>query len=57
MVALIGDPTSLVSSFGYVAIFVLCVAQSCCIPTSSELTMGFAGALAALCGTVARRAT
>lgn len=47
MLALIGDPTSLVSSFGYVAIFLLCVAQSCCIPTSSELTMGFAGALAA----------
>jgi membrane protein DedA with SNARE-associated domain len=47
MLALIGDPTSLVSSFGYVAIFALCVAQSCCVPTSSELTMGFAGALAA----------
>jgi membrane protein DedA with SNARE-associated domain len=36
-----------VSSSGYLAIFVLCVAQSCCIPTSSEITMGFAGVLAA----------
>ncbi|MDA8070960.1 MAG: DedA family protein [Actinomycetota bacterium] len=40
------NPTNLVSSFGYVAIFVLSVAQSCCVPTSSELTLGFAGALA-----------
>jgi len=41
------SPTGFISSFGYVAIFLLCVAQSCCIPTSSELTMGFAGVLAA----------
>ncbi len=41
------NPTNLVSSFGYVAIFLLSIAQSCCVPTSSELTMGFAGALAA----------
>jgi membrane protein DedA with SNARE-associated domain len=41
------DFTSFVSSSGYVAIFLLCVAQSCCVPTSSELTMGFAGVLAA----------
>ena len=41
------SPTGLVSSFGYLAIFVLSVAQSCCVPTSSELTLGFAGALAA----------
>lgn len=41
------NPTHLVSSFGYLAIFILSVAQSCCVPTSSELTMGFAGALAA----------
>ena len=47
MLALIGNPTSLISSFGYAAIFLLSVAQSCCVPTSSELTMGFAGALAA----------
>jgi membrane protein DedA with SNARE-associated domain len=40
------DPTHLVSSWGYVAIFILSVAQSCCIPTSSELTLGFAGVLA-----------
>ncbi len=41
------NPMNLVSSFGYVAIFLLSVAQSCCVPTSSELTLGFAGALAA----------
>ncbi len=41
------DPTGFVASSGYAAIFVLCVAQSCCVPTSSELTMGFAGFLAA----------
>jgi membrane protein DedA with SNARE-associated domain len=39
--------SSFISSGGYFAIFILCVAQSCCIPTSSELTMGLAGALAA----------
>lgn len=39
--------TSLVASSGYVAIFVLSVLQSCCVPTSSELTLGFAGVLAA----------
>jgi membrane protein DedA with SNARE-associated domain len=41
------DPTSLVSSWGYLAIFLLSVLQSCCIPTSSELTLGFGGVLAA----------
>lgn len=40
------SPTSFVSSSGYLAIFVLSVLQSCCVPTSSELTMGFAGVLA-----------
>src|ERR1700733_813979 len=39
--------TSFVASSGYAAIFVLSVLQSCCVPTSSELTMGFAGVLAA----------
>jgi membrane protein DedA with SNARE-associated domain len=39
--------SSFITSGGYFAIFILCVAQSCCIPTSSELTMGFAGYLAA----------
>lgn len=39
--------TSFVASSGYAAIFILSVAQSCCVPTSSELTMGFAGYLAA----------
>ena len=38
--------THFVSSAGYAAIFVLSVLQSCCIPTSSELTLGFAGYLA-----------
>ncbi len=41
------SPTHFVSTFGYAAIFVLSVAQSCCVPTSSELTLGFAGALSA----------
>jgi membrane protein DedA with SNARE-associated domain len=36
-----------ISSGGYLAIFVLSVAQSCCVPTSSELTLGFGGVLAA----------
>ena len=40
------NPTALVSSWGYLAIFVLSVLQSCCIPTSSELTLGFGGVLA-----------
>ncbi len=41
------NPTSFVTSSGYAAIFVLCVLQSCCVPTSSELTMGVAGVLSA----------
>ncbi|MHB8439411.1 MAG: DedA family protein [Acidimicrobiales bacterium] len=41
------NPTSFVHTSGYAAIFVLCVLQSCCVPTSSELTMGFAGVLSA----------
>jgi membrane protein DedA with SNARE-associated domain len=41
------NPTSFVASSGYLAIFLLSVLQSCCIPTSSELTLGFAGVLAA----------
>ncbi len=36
-----------ISSGGYLAIFLLSVAQSCCVPTSSELTLGFGGVLAA----------
>jgi len=40
------NPTSFVTSSGYLAIFVLSVLQSCCVPTSSELTLGFAGVLA-----------
>jgi membrane protein DedA with SNARE-associated domain len=39
--------THLVSTYGYAAIFILSVLQSCCVPTSSELTLGFAGVLAA----------
>jgi membrane protein DedA with SNARE-associated domain len=38
--------THLVSTYGYAAIFILSVLQSCCIPTSSEITIGFAGVLA-----------
>jgi membrane protein DedA with SNARE-associated domain len=39
--------TSFVASSGYAAVFILSVLQSCCVPTSSELTLGFAGVLAA----------
>jgi membrane protein DedA with SNARE-associated domain len=35
-----------ISNYGYAAIFLLSILQSCCIPTSSELTLGFAGLLA-----------
>ena len=38
--------THFVSSAGYAAVFILSVLQSCCIPTSSELTLAFAGYLA-----------
>ena len=38
--------TSFVASAGYAAVFILSVLQSCCVPTSSELTLGFAGYLA-----------
>ena len=40
------DFTAFVSSAGYAAIFLLSVLQSCCVPTSSELTLAFAGVLA-----------
>jgi len=39
-------PTSLVAPSGCVAVFFLSILQSCCVPTSSELTLGFAGVLA-----------
>lgn len=39
--------TGFVASAGYIALFVLSILQSCCVPTSSELTLGFAGVLAA----------
>lgn len=45
MLALLSS-TSFITSGGYAAIFLLCVLQSCCIPTSSEITMGLAGYLA-----------
>lgn len=45
MLALL-DPTHFVQSGTYAAVFILCVLQSCCVPTSSELTMGFAGVMA-----------
>ena len=38
--------THFVSSAGYAAVFILSVLQSCCVPTSSEITLGFAGYLA-----------
>lgn len=41
------DPTHFIESATYAAVFILGVLQSCCVPSSSELTMGFAGALAA----------
>jgi membrane protein DedA with SNARE-associated domain len=41
------NPTGFVSSWGYAAIFVLSLLQSCCVPTSSELVLGFGGVLAA----------
>jgi membrane protein DedA with SNARE-associated domain len=41
------NPQSFVKSSGYLAIFLLSVLQSCCVPTSSELTLGFAGVLSA----------
>ncbi|MHB1912684.1 MAG: DedA family protein, partial [Acidimicrobiales bacterium] len=41
------DPTHVVTTWGYAAIFVLSILQSCCVPTSSELTLGFGGVLAA----------
>jgi membrane protein DedA with SNARE-associated domain len=41
------NPTSFVATSGYAAIFILSVLQSCCVPTSSELTLGFGGVLAA----------
>lgn len=40
------NPTNLVTTGGLAAVFFLCLLQSCCIPTSSELTLGVAGALA-----------
>jgi membrane protein DedA with SNARE-associated domain len=40
------NPDSLVKSAGYFAIFFLSVLQSCCVPTSSELTLGYGGYLA-----------
>lgn len=37
----------LIDAYGYLAIFVLMVAESACIPIPSEVTMAFGGALAA----------
>ncbi len=37
----------LIATFGYLAVFVLMVAESACLPVPSELIMTFAGALAA----------
>jgi membrane protein DedA with SNARE-associated domain len=35
------------SSWGYLALFVLTVAESCCVPLPSEITVGYSGVLAA----------
>lgn len=40
------NPTHYVQDYGYLAIFILSVLQSMCVPTSSELTLGFAGVMA-----------
>jgi membrane protein DedA with SNARE-associated domain len=37
----------LLSSWGYVALFVLTAIESCCIPLPSEITVGYAGVLSA----------
>jgi membrane protein DedA with SNARE-associated domain len=37
----------LIATYGYVAVFVLMVAESACLPVPSELIMTFAGAIAA----------
>jgi membrane protein DedA with SNARE-associated domain len=43
-----GQPVQqFISSYGYLAIFILMLAESACIPVPSELTMLFAGALSA----------
>src|SRR5256886_10457611 len=36
-----------IATYGYLAVFVLMVAESACLPVPSELVMTFAGALAA----------
>ena len=36
-----------ISSYGYLAILLLMIAESACIPVPSELTMPFGGAIAA----------
>jgi membrane protein DedA with SNARE-associated domain len=38
--------TGFVHHFGYLAVFLLSVLHSCCVPTSSEITLGYAGLLA-----------
>lgn len=45
MLALL-NTSNFVQSSGYAAVFLLSILQSCCIPTSSEITLGFAGVLA-----------
>ena len=42
----VDNPTSLISSYGVVAVFVLMTAESALIPIPSEITMPFAGFLA-----------
>jgi membrane protein YqaA with SNARE-associated domain len=44
-----------IMNYGYLAIFVLMLAESACIPVPSELTMLFGGALAGARGPLCRR--
>lgn len=41
-----GPVEHFITSWGYLAIFVLTVAEACCLPVPSEITLGLGGALA-----------
>ena len=40
---------SFLSSWGYLALFVLTFAEAACVPIPSEVTLGYAGYLASTC--------
>lgn len=48
MAHFVGLLTNLISSYGYVAVFVLMALESCLIPIPSEVTMTFAGFMSGL---------